>query len=124
MDVRCTGQLRASAVRPPGDASMPGLLTRHAASRDPPPQGKRYSMPNARIMIHQPLGGASGAAVDIEIQVRCAAAGVGGAAGLALRECLPGAAVWTCKVAWPSAAAVSLAGLWAAAGMPALCTCP
>jgi len=38
----------------------------------PPPaaQGKRYSMPNARIMIHQPLGGASGAAVDIEIQVR------------------------------------------------------
>lgn len=31
--------------------------------------GKRYSMPNARIMIHQPLGGASGQAVDIEIQV-------------------------------------------------------
>ena len=34
------------------------------------PQGKRYSMPNARIMIHQPLGGASGQAVDIEIQAR------------------------------------------------------
>lgn len=32
-------------------------------------KGKRYSMPNSRIMIHQPLGGASGAAVDIEIQV-------------------------------------------------------
>merc|ERR1739847_244051 len=32
--------------------------------------GKRYSMPNSRIMIHQPLGGASGAAVDIEIQAR------------------------------------------------------
>ena len=32
--------------------------------------GKRYSMPNARIMIHQPLGGASGAAVDIEIQAK------------------------------------------------------
>jgi ATP-dependent Clp protease protease subunit len=32
-------------------------------------RGKRYSMPNARIMIHQPLGGASGQAVDIEIQV-------------------------------------------------------
>jgi len=31
-------------------------------------KGKRYSMPNSRIMIHQPLGGASGAAVDIEIQ--------------------------------------------------------
>ena len=33
-------------------------------------KGKRSSMPNARIMIHQPLGGASGAAVDIEIQAR------------------------------------------------------
>mmetsp|Transcript_16589 Transcript_16589/g.27968 ORF Transcript_16589/g.27968 Transcript_16589/m.27968 type:complete len:332 (+) Transcript_16589:91-1086(+) len=32
--------------------------------------GKRYSMPNSRIMIHQPLGGASGQAVDIEIQAR------------------------------------------------------
>jgi len=31
-------------------------------------KGKRFSMPNSRIMIHQPLGGASGAAVDIEIQ--------------------------------------------------------
>ena len=27
-------------------------------------------MPNARIMIHQPLGGASGQAVDIEIQAK------------------------------------------------------
>merc|ERR1712187_941086 len=32
--------------------------------------GKRYSMPNCRIMIHQPLGGASGAAADMEIQTR------------------------------------------------------
>jgi ATP-dependent Clp protease, protease subunit len=32
-------------------------------------KGKRYSMPNARIMIHQPLGGASGQAIDVEIQV-------------------------------------------------------
>ena len=31
-------------------------------------QGKRYSMPNSRIMIHQPLGGAQGQAADIEIQ--------------------------------------------------------
>jgi ATP-dependent Clp protease protease subunit len=31
---------------------------------------KRCSMPNSRIMIHQPLGGASGAVVDIEIQAR------------------------------------------------------
>jgi len=33
-------------------------------------QGKRYSLPNARIMIHQPLGGAQGQASDIEIQAR------------------------------------------------------
>ena len=33
-------------------------------------QGKRYSLPNSRIMIHQPLGGAQGQAADIEIQVR------------------------------------------------------
>jgi ATP-dependent Clp protease protease subunit len=33
-------------------------------------KGKRLSMPNARIMIHQPLGGASGQAVDIEIQAK------------------------------------------------------
>eukprot|EP00955_Chlamydomonas_euryale_P104512 365572-Chlamydomonas_euryale.AAC.9 len=32
-------------------------------------KGKRYSMPNSRIMIHQPLGGAGGAAVDMEISV-------------------------------------------------------
>jgi len=30
--------------------------------------GKRYALPNARIMIHQPLGGAQGQAADIEIQ--------------------------------------------------------
>jgi ATP-dependent Clp protease, protease subunit len=33
-------------------------------------KGKRHAMPNARIMIHQPLGGASGQAVDIEIQAK------------------------------------------------------
>ena len=31
-------------------------------------KGKRYSLPNSRIMIHQPLGGAQGQAADIEIQ--------------------------------------------------------
>eukprot|EP00746_Dinoflagellata_sp_MGD_P159703 gnl/MRDRNA2_/MRDRNA2_86748_c0_seq1.p2 gnl/MRDRNA2_/MRDRNA2_86748_c0~~gnl/MRDRNA2_/MRDRNA2_86748_c0_seq1.p2 ORF type:complete len:158 (-),score=8.11 gnl/MRDRNA2_/MRDRNA2_86748_c0_seq1:503-976(-) len=31
--------------------------------------GKRYSMLNSRIMIHQPIGGITGAAVDVEIQV-------------------------------------------------------
>jgi ATP-dependent Clp protease protease subunit len=32
--------------------------------------GKRFALPNARIMIHQPHGGASGQATDIEIQAR------------------------------------------------------
>lgn len=32
--------------------------------------GKRYSLPNSKIMIHQPLGGAEGQATDVEIQVR------------------------------------------------------
>ena len=31
-------------------------------------KGKRYSLPNSRIMIHQPLGGAQGQATDIQIQ--------------------------------------------------------
>jgi len=33
-------------------------------------QGKRMALPSARIMIHQPLGGAQGQAVDIEIQAK------------------------------------------------------
>jgi ATP-dependent Clp protease, protease subunit len=33
-------------------------------------KGKRMALPNARIMIHQPLGGAQGQAVDIEIKAR------------------------------------------------------
>ena len=33
-------------------------------------KGKRYVLPHARIMIHQPLGGAQGQAVDIDIQAR------------------------------------------------------
>ncbi|NJL81917.1 MAG: ATP-dependent Clp endopeptidase proteolytic subunit ClpP [Chloroflexaceae bacterium] len=33
-------------------------------------KGKRMSLPSARIMIHQPLGGAQGQAVEIEIQAR------------------------------------------------------
>ncbi len=32
--------------------------------------GKRFSLPNSRIMIHQPSGGAQGQATDIEIQAR------------------------------------------------------
>ncbi|MBI4743459.1 MAG: ATP-dependent Clp endopeptidase proteolytic subunit ClpP [Actinobacteria bacterium] len=33
-------------------------------------KGKRYSLPNARILIHQPHGGVTGQAVDIEIQAK------------------------------------------------------
>ena len=45
-------------------ASMGSLL---AAAGAP---GKRFILPNARHMIHQPLGGASGQATDVEIQAR------------------------------------------------------
>lgn len=45
-------------------ASMGSLL---AAAGEP---GHRYILPNARHMIHQPLGGASGQATDVEIQAR------------------------------------------------------
>ncbi len=33
-------------------------------------KGKRYALPHARIMIHQPLGGVQGQATDIDIQAR------------------------------------------------------
>jgi ATP-dependent Clp protease protease subunit len=33
-------------------------------------KGKRFALPNSRVMIHQPLGGARGQASDIEIQAR------------------------------------------------------
>ncbi len=33
-------------------------------------KGKRFALPNSRIMVHQPLGGARGQAVDIEIHAR------------------------------------------------------
>ena len=45
-------------------ASMGSLL---AAAGD---KGNRYILPNARHMIHQPLGGASGQATDVEIQAK------------------------------------------------------
>lgn len=45
-------------------ASMGAFLLSCGAS------GKRYALPNSRIMIHQPLGGARGQATDIEIQAR------------------------------------------------------
>jgi len=33
-------------------------------------KGKRFSLPNSRVMIHQPLGGTQGQATDIEIHAR------------------------------------------------------
>jgi ATP-dependent Clp protease protease subunit len=33
-------------------------------------KGKRYALPHSRIMIHQPLGGAQGQAIDLDIQAR------------------------------------------------------
>lgn len=45
-------------------ASMGSLLLTAGAA------GKRFALPNARIMIHQPLGGARGQASDIEIHAR------------------------------------------------------
>jgi len=33
-------------------------------------KGKRYALPNARIMVHQPSGGAQGQATDIDIQAK------------------------------------------------------
>ena len=45
-------------------ASMGSLLAASGAA------GKRFILPNARHMIHQPLGGASGQATDVEIQAR------------------------------------------------------
>jgi ATP-dependent Clp protease protease subunit len=33
-------------------------------------KGKRYALPHARIMVHQPLGGAQGQATDIDIQAK------------------------------------------------------
>ena len=33
-------------------------------------EGKRFALPNSRVMIHQPLGGARGQATDIEIQAK------------------------------------------------------
>ena len=45
-------------------ASMAALLLASGA------KNKRYSLPNARVMIHQPIGGVQGQATDIDIQAR------------------------------------------------------
>ena len=48
-----------------GQAASMGALLLAAGTK-----GKRYSLPNSRIMIHQPLGGAQGQATDVLIQAR------------------------------------------------------
>jgi ATP-dependent Clp protease protease subunit len=48
-----------------GQAASMGALLLTAGT-----QGKRYSLPNARILIHQPMGGFQGQASDIEIQAK------------------------------------------------------
>ena len=48
-----------------GQAASMGSLLLAAGAKD-----KRYALPNARIMVHQPSGGAQGQATDIEIQAR------------------------------------------------------
>ncbi len=48
-----------------GQAASMGALLLTAGSA-----GKRYSLPNARILIHQPMGGFQGQASDVEIQAK------------------------------------------------------
>lgn len=58
-------------IKPPvcticiGEASSMGALLLATGEK-----GKRFSLPNARIMIHQPLGGFHGQATDIQIRAR------------------------------------------------------
>jgi ATP-dependent Clp protease, protease subunit len=58
-------------IKPPvstlclGQAASMGAVLLTAGQR-----GRRYALPHSRIMIHQPLGGAQGQAVDLEIQAR------------------------------------------------------
>ena len=48
-----------------GQASSMGALLLASGAK-----GKRYSLPNARVMIHQPIGGVQGQATDIDIQAK------------------------------------------------------
>ncbi|MCA1715018.1 MAG: ATP-dependent Clp protease proteolytic subunit, partial [Gammaproteobacteria bacterium] len=48
-----------------GQAASMGALLLAAGAK-----GKRYALPNSRVMIHQPLGGFQGQASDIEIHAR------------------------------------------------------
>ena len=48
-----------------GQAATMGAVLLAAGAK-----GKRFALPNARIMIHQPLGGVQGQATDIDIQAK------------------------------------------------------
>ena len=48
-----------------GQAASMGAVLLAAGAK-----GKRFALPNSRVMIHQPSGGAQGQATDIEIQAR------------------------------------------------------
>jgi len=48
-----------------GQASSMGAVLLAAGTK-----GKRYALPHARVMLHQPLGGATGQAADIAIQAK------------------------------------------------------
>ena len=48
-----------------GQAASMGSLLLCAGAK-----GKRFALPNSRVMVHQPSGGAQGQATDIEIQAR------------------------------------------------------
>ena len=48
-----------------GQATSMGAVLLAAGTK-----GKRYALPHARVMIHQPLGGAQGQATDIDIQAK------------------------------------------------------
>ena len=58
-------------IKPPvstlclGQAASMGAVLLTAGQK-----GRRYALPHSRIMIHQPLGGAQGQAIDLEIQAR------------------------------------------------------
>ena len=66
---RSTTRCSTSSATCRRSASARPRRPRRCCSRPAPP-GKRFILPHARVLIHQPHGGASGQAVDIEIQAK------------------------------------------------------
>ena len=63
-DVLIDGE-KIAAILAPGQAASMGAFLLTAGAK-----GKRFCLPNSRVMIHQPLGGYQGQATDIEIHAR------------------------------------------------------